>query len=218
MDLFNKTIVFAGDSITDMNRGRNEKDLNHIYGHSYVFLLASRFGYEFADKNISIVNRGVSSDTSSLLLNRWDEDVLSQNPDIISLLIGTNDILIPAGNNQIIDVDLYIQNLSDMYSSAKKNNPDVKFIICEPFAFAEILESRIRSAYNKFLPVFQKSAKDFAEKTDSCFVPLQCEFDRIAAKFPSINIRHWIWDGVHPTAAGHKVIEKQWLKYAADKL
>ena len=35
-------ILFQGDSITDMNRGRDESDRNHYLGHSYVYLIASR--------------------------------------------------------------------------------------------------------------------------------------------------------------------------------
>ena len=33
-------LLFIGDSITDMNWGRNEKDRNHYLGHSYVYLIA----------------------------------------------------------------------------------------------------------------------------------------------------------------------------------
>ena len=35
----NSRILFQGDSITDMNRGRSA-DPNHILGHSYAFLIA----------------------------------------------------------------------------------------------------------------------------------------------------------------------------------
>jgi hypothetical protein len=41
-------LLFQGDSITDMNWGRNQKDRNHYLGHSYVFLLASRLGVDMA--------------------------------------------------------------------------------------------------------------------------------------------------------------------------
>ena len=36
----NARILFQGDSITDMNRGRTA-DPNHILGHSYVFILTA---------------------------------------------------------------------------------------------------------------------------------------------------------------------------------
>lgn len=41
-------LLFQGDSITDMNWGRNQKDRNHYLGHSYVFLIASRLGVDMA--------------------------------------------------------------------------------------------------------------------------------------------------------------------------
>lgn len=39
------SLLFQGDSITDMQWGRNQRDRNHYLGHSYVFLLAARGGH-----------------------------------------------------------------------------------------------------------------------------------------------------------------------------
>ncbi len=45
----NARILFQGDSITDGNRGRNE-DPNHILGHGYCFIIAAKYGSQFAEK------------------------------------------------------------------------------------------------------------------------------------------------------------------------
>ena len=39
-------LLFQGDSITDMNLGRNQKDRNHYLGHSYVHLIARNWLHE----------------------------------------------------------------------------------------------------------------------------------------------------------------------------
>src|SRR4051794_30834648 len=44
-------ILFQGDSITDENRGRTT-DPNHILGHSYVFLIAAKYGAMLPDRNL----------------------------------------------------------------------------------------------------------------------------------------------------------------------
>ncbi len=213
MKLKNKKIVFAGDSITDMNRGRNEIDLNHIYGHSFVFLLAGRFGIERPDDNITVINRGVSGDTSSDLLNRWNDDVLSQKPDIISLLIGINDIVTALQVGKDPDVNRYYANLFELHRLAAEICPEARFIVCEPFCFPDLTAEQYRPSYRKYIKEIQHAAQTFAQRTGSLFVPLQCAFDEYANNY-SVGSDHWIWDGVHPTAAGHRIIENQWLKYA----
>lgn len=86
-----KVILFQGDSITDGNRGRDE-DPNHILGHSYAYIIGGKLGNERAEENLVFYNRGVSGDRISDLYARWNEDAISLQPDIISILIGVNDI------------------------------------------------------------------------------------------------------------------------------
>jgi len=39
--------------------------------------------------------------------------------------------------------------------------------------------------------------------------PLQQKFNALCEKREA---SYWLWDGVHPTAAGHEVIARQWVK------
>lgn len=53
------TILFQGDSITDGGRSRNA-DWNHIMGHGYGYLIASRLCYDYPKEDLMFYNRGVS--------------------------------------------------------------------------------------------------------------------------------------------------------------
>jgi len=53
------TILFQGDSITDGGRSRNA-DWNHIMGHGYAYLIASRLWYDYPKEDLMLYNRGVS--------------------------------------------------------------------------------------------------------------------------------------------------------------
>ena len=57
------TLLFQGDSITDMKWGRNQKDRNHYLGHSYVFLIASRLHADMPEAELNFLNRGMSGHT-----------------------------------------------------------------------------------------------------------------------------------------------------------
>ena len=59
--------------------------------------------------------------------------------------------------------------------------------------------------------VAEKAAatKRVAEAFGLVYVPLQEAFDDALKLAP---VEHWVYEGVHPTAAGHEVIKRQWLK------
>ena len=90
-------LLFIGDSITDMNWGRNEKDRNHYLGHSYVYLIASRLGVDMPQSKLEFFNRGISGNRITDLKRRWQKDVIDMKPDLLSILIGVNDRKVKEG-------------------------------------------------------------------------------------------------------------------------
>ena len=56
------TVLFQGDSITD---GYHLGDMNHVYGHSYVWEIASRYQALRPQYSLQFANRGKSGNTSS---------------------------------------------------------------------------------------------------------------------------------------------------------
>ena len=85
-------LVFQGDSITDMKWGRNEKDRNHYLGHSYVYLIASRLGFDMPNARLNFFNRGMSGHRVGDLRKRWQRDAIELKPDLLSVLVGVNDV------------------------------------------------------------------------------------------------------------------------------
>ena len=45
------------------------------------------------------------------------------------------------------------------------------------------------------------------------FIPLQSKFDEASKLAPN---NYWLEDGVHPTAAGHELIKREWIKVFKD--
>ena len=213
MDIKNKTIVFIGDSITDMNREKvNFWDQNHLYGHSFVFLLASGFGYEFPAGGIKIYNRGISGNKSRDLVDRWQSDVLDLKPDIVNILVGINDIILSVHENKPFSLEEYEKNLSEMVEKTYESAPETQIILCEPFAFPEAAAKEYYDAFKTSVPLLRDSCHRIAKKYGCLFVPLQEVFDKAYAQNPQCGYSHWIWDGIHPTAAGHRIIEAQWKR------
>ncbi|UUZ84833.1 hypothetical protein LJK88_15145 [Paenibacillus sp. P26] len=53
-------VLFQGDSITDGGRSRNN-DLNHVLGHGYAYIIASRLGNELAERRRSSSTGGLAA-------------------------------------------------------------------------------------------------------------------------------------------------------------
>ena len=51
--------------------------------------------------------------------------------------------------------------------------------------------------------------KKIAEDYNTIFIPAQSIFDEAVKKAPA---EYWLVDGVHPTAAGHKLLADAWIK------
>jgi hypothetical protein len=78
------TVLWTGDSITDCGRREDPAGL----GHGYVRRLAAAP----ALVGVRTVNTGVGGDLSGDLALRWADDVLAYRPDVVSVLIGINDV------------------------------------------------------------------------------------------------------------------------------
>ena len=178
-------ILFQGDSITDGNRYKEPErrhDLNHQIGHSYAFIVSGMLGAEYPDAGLKFVNRGISGDTTRGLLRRWREDALDIEPDVLSLLIGTNDCFLEGENH--VEPEEYEKNLESILSQSFETNGELKVFLMEPF----------------FLPT--KDGRIF-------FIQLQHLFDEAAE---GRDCAYWIWDGIHPTESGHALIAREGIK------
>jgi len=52
------------------------------------------------------------------------------------------------------------------------------------------------------------AARRLAQQFDAVFLPLQEPFSKAVAKAP---MEYWVWDGIHPTAAGHALLAHEWV-------
>lgn len=88
-------------------------------------------GAEYPDAGLQFVNRGISGDTTRGLLRRWREDALDIEPDVLSLLIGTNDCFLEGENH--VEPEEYEKNLESILSQSFETNGELKVFLMEPF-------------------------------------------------------------------------------------
>lgn len=195
-------VLFQGDSITDGNRGRSP-DPNHILGHGYAFIIAAKYGAAFPEQSVSFLNRGVSGNKVTDLAKRWQQDTLDLRPDILSILIGVND------SGAGVPFDEYEQGYDKLLADARAANPNIRFVLCEPFTLPGRVRKEGYEAWNAGIKRRQEIVAKLAVKYRAALVRLQPVFEAACAKAPA---EYWIWDGVHPTYSGHQLMADEWVK------
>lgn len=197
-------LLFLGDSITDMKWGRNERDRNHYLGHSYVYLIASRLGVDMPEAQLEFFNRGISGHKVSDLKARWRKDAIDMKPDLLSILIGVNDVS-RGGTLEQWEADYrFILNAS------RKAKSDLPVVLLDPFVLRsgrlknEAAWKKWRGKVDQYGVIVAQLAKDY----DAIHVKTQEVFD---AGAKTVSPEHWIWDGVHPLPQGHELIARNWL-------
>lgn len=200
------TLLFQGDSITDGNRGRND-DLNHILGHGYVFLLAAQAGFKLPEQQLHFINKGISGNKVPDLAARWATDTLNYKPQLLSILVGINDTTAAVNKQPGFTPATYEAEYGALLQQSRQANPDVQLVILEPFILPVGQVKAQLAAYQAELQPRQAAARRLAEQFDAVFVPLQEPFSKAVAKAP---MDYWVWDGIHPTAAGHALLAHEW--------
>ena len=202
----NDVLLFQGDSITDCKRTRDDLD---SCGHGYAVLLKSKFLHEHAGKDLKIYNKAISGNRIVDMYARFEEDCYNLQPNILSILIGVNDVWHEFTRRAGINAEKFNEVYDLLLVEAKKRLPGVKLVLMEPFFLAGGLPVGEYSVWRKEMDVRSEIVKTLADKHGAIFVPLQKVFDEACTKAPDT---YWLHDGVHPTAAGHMVIAQQWEK------
>ncbi len=201
-------VLFQGDSITDAGRNRQAAQPNDVggLGRGYAFLIACRLLADHAYQNLRIYNRGISGNKVPDLDQRWQQDCLDLQPNLLSILIGVNDIWHKLNGAYQGSVADYESQLLALLKRTRESLPQTRIVVCEPFVL------RCGAVNERWFPEFDErraACVRVAEQMDCTIVPFQAMFDRAIADAPP---EYWAGDGVHPTLAGHALMAKTWIE------
>ncbi|MBO7214280.1 MAG: SGNH/GDSL hydrolase family protein [Clostridia bacterium] len=192
-------IVFFGDSITDAGRNREQLVSNTKYGCGYVTFAVAKLCEKYFDK-YEVVNRGIAGECTKDLLNRFDSDIVSENPDILTILVGANDFW--------FGLDLFEERYEQIIAQIKEKLPNVKVILMQPFVLKGFHSDSKNGVYHKIRD-YAKIVDKIAKKYAFPYVELQAELDNKAQIYGESAI---LYDGIHPNTYGAKVIADKWFE------
>jgi lysophospholipase L1-like esterase len=163
--------------------------------------------------SVQVINAGINGNTTANLLKRIDRDVLSKGPDLVILMAGTNDMMHPDKSLSIQQYEANYQQLIDRIGKKAQlillTIPPIytPYVIKRKPQFRgdeKALQARIDSANEV---IFALAKKNNCTLIDMNHILLACggaNTDRDGLFQNEANFG--IADGVHPVAAGYKVM------------
>lgn len=195
-------ILFQGDSITDA--GRNRADITDL-GKGYPFYAAKKMLELYPDVDFEFFDIGYSGNEVLDLLNRLERDFLNIDADIISILIGINDVWhSPKRNIPPMDNGVFEDRYRTLLSTLKENT-NAKLMILEPFLGPVEDKLDMRADLDAKIQIIRKVAREYAD----LYIPTD---GLLAQAFINEEHTKYAEDGVHPTPYGAEFIGNIYAK------
>ena len=189
-------ILFQGDSITDA--GRDRRNYHHL-GNGYPKYAAQYITAENPDIDFEFINFGISGNRTSQLFDRLYSDAIAFEPDIVSVMIGINDIW-HRHTHRVMTRDEQIEaNYRAILTDLKKYT-NAKIIVISPYLLDCEDKEPVREDLKTVLPIVRKLADEFAD----VYIPLDEHFEQALKTAP--EKLYYSADGVHPNANGAEFI------------
>jgi len=201
-------LLCLGDSITDCGRLFSADPS----GNGYVKILSGLLhnaGYDF-----SMENRGIDGFTLERLLQNMDSWLEASDPDIVTVLIGINDIGIMMNTRRTpqqqqtlmkefsVRYEILIRNLSAIQHTTPSPST-LKLFVLEPFIFPW------PQCYISWMPLLTQMSGQIlkiSKKYRAVFVPLQ---DALIKEASRVGMDAITIDGIHLTPLGHQFLAEK---------
>jgi acyl-CoA thioesterase-1 len=193
----NPNILFQGDSITDAGRKSNNKE---SLGDGYAMLTAAWLSALHPEYNMKFYNRGISGNRIRDLKNRWKKDCVDLKPNLVSILIGVNDVNWKETTTESFQSD---------YTTILEQTQQLKcqIVLLEPF----LIQHKLKEKLYKKIEVVRRLSEEYKTR----LIPLNDIFMKACVKRDS---SFWLIGGTHPTLAGHALIAQSWIRGAIVEL
>ena len=139
----------------------------------------------------------------------FGQRVWNLQPDVLSILIGINDIWHRYGEERIETTNEQIEINYRAILERIKRQTNAKIVMIAPYLLDCDDKQEMREDLINLLPIIKKLAKEYAD----VYIPLNEIFDSALQTQPSQ--KYYSQDGVHPNENGAKLIGKIYAEYIA---
>lgn len=198
-------ILFQGDSITDAGR-KNDED--NPLGFGYAMLVSAALGQQNPNA-YEFLNRGVNGDRITRLYARIKSDLINLQPDVLSILIGVNDVWHEISSHNGTDTPKFLKIYRMLLEETLAALPNLKIMLFAPYVMRGRHTEERFDEFRTGVAEKAEAVRQIAGEFRLPFFTLQDKFDAAAKLAPN---DYWLKDGVHPTLFGHQLIANAWLE------
>ena len=199
-------ILFQGDSVTDAGRDRsNSADM----GEGYPRYASAMIQDSYPDTEFEFVNLGISGNRTEHLVARLESDFIEVQPDIVSIMIGINDVWHHYEHDLVETTDEQFEANYRLILDNIKSRTNARILLIQPFLLASVVPSRgiLCEELARKQEIIRKLADEYAD----AYLPLDEVLHTEATEEPA----YYSADGVHPTPDGACYIGEAYLRAVA---
>lgn len=190
-------LLFQGDSITDAGRDRrNYYDM----GSGYPKYASALIREAHPELDVEFINLGIGGNRTDNLFDRLYKDCIELAPDVVSILIGINDIWHRHSVDMISTTDGQIALNYRCILKRIKEETNAKIMIIAPY----VLDAEDKEPLRRDLVTVAPIIRALADELADVFVPLDEHFAEALKSQPTP--RYYSDDGVHPNKNGSEFI------------
>lgn len=189
-----KKVIFFGDSITQAG----------VKPNGYIDVLNTMLKEQKLDAQYELVGAGIGGNKVYDLYLRMEDDVLKQNPDIVVVYIGVNDVWHKQSSGTGTDADKFVRFYNAILAKLKAQN--IKVVIATPAVIGERTDfsNQLDGDLNRYSNII----REIASKENLPLVDLRKAFLDYNRKNNPENKEQGILtsDRVHLNDAGNKLV------------
>ena len=195
-------ILFQGDSVTDAGRDRSDP---HDMGNGYPRFASAMIQDSFPDTEFEFIDLGISGNRTEHLVERMEADFIEIQPDIVSILIGVNDVWHHYAHEFVETTDEQIDRNYRQVLDAIKANTSARILMIQPFLLETV--DPAKQVLCEELARKQAIVKKLADEYADAYLPL----DEVLHSMTEEEPAYYAADGVHPTPDGACCIGEAYL-------
>lgn len=195
-------LLFQGDSITDAKRDRNDP---HDMGNGYPKYASAMIADAFGQIDFEFINLGIGGNRSDDLLDRMQSDIIDVSPDIVSILIGINDVWHRHSYGKEMTDEQFEANYRTILERIRKET-HAKILMIAPFLLYTPDKESWRDEVERITAIVRRLATEYAD----AYLPMDELFAQVLPSAPIPT--YYSEDGVHPNAEGSALIAEHYLR------